>query len=58
MIKVIFHIDEMDKWRLALHNVQNLINALQGNNFLNEVLANSNAVSFLQAPLKRELIIT
>jgi intracellular sulfur oxidation DsrE/DsrF family protein len=46
MIKVIFHVDEMDKWNLTLHNVQNLMDAIKSKDFLIEVLANSEAVRF------------
>jgi intracellular sulfur oxidation DsrE/DsrF family protein len=46
MIKVIFHVDEMEKWTLALHNVQNMLNALEGRDLTVEVLANSEAVRF------------
>ena len=46
MIDVIFHIDELSKWNLLLKNVQNLINALDNENFHIEVLANSEAVKF------------
>lgn len=44
--KVIFHIDEMNKWNLLLANVKNLINGFNGENLLIEVLANSEAVNF------------
>lgn len=43
---VIFHIDEMAKWKLLLHNVKNLIASYdnQPNSLQIEVLANSEAV--------------
>ncbi len=43
---VIFHIDEMEKWKLLLHNVKNLIASYenQPNSVQVEVLANSEAV--------------
>lgn len=30
--KVIFHIDEMNKWKLLLGNVKNLLNGFNGDN--------------------------
>ncbi len=45
--KVIFHVDEMEKWKLVLANTRNLINAFQDSNVIVEVLANSDAVQFL-----------
>lgn len=42
--KVIFHIDEINKWKLTLNNVSNLLNAQADNKFYIEVLANSEAV--------------
>lgn len=42
--KVIFHIDELNKWNLTLKNVSNLLDAIDGENFNIEVLANSEAV--------------
>ncbi len=42
--KVIFHIDEIDKWKLLLGNVKNLIEAVGDEKFNIEVLANSEAV--------------
>ena len=42
--KVIFHIDELNKWNLLLKNVSNLLDAVDINNFSIEVLANSEAV--------------
>ena len=44
--KVIFHIDEIDKWKLLLNNVSNLLNAEEGDKFYIEVLANSEAVKY------------
>lgn len=45
--KVIFHVDEMDKWKLVLANVRNLLDALEGNELSIEILANSEAVKYL-----------
>ena len=44
--KVIFHIDENDKWNLLLKNVSNLLNATDGEEVYIEVLANSEAVKY------------
>lgn len=44
--KVIFHIDEINKWKLLLVNVSNLLNAFDTENFYVEVLANSEAVKY------------
>lgn len=45
-IKAIFHVDEMEKWGLALKNVSNLLHAVNVENSKIEVLANSEAVKF------------
>lgn len=44
--KVIFHVDEIDKWKLLLKNVTNLLDAIDVNEYSIEVLANSEAVKF------------
>ena len=44
--KVIFHIDEMNKWKLLLTNVYNLKQAIKNDFITIEVLANSEAVKF------------
>ena len=44
--KVIFHIDEINKWKLLLNNVSNLLNASNNDKFYIEVLANSEAVKY------------
>lgn len=44
--KVIFHIDEIIKWKLLLKNVSNLLNAIENEKFFIEVLANSEAVKY------------
>ena len=44
--KVIFHIDEMNKWKLLLANVNNMIIDLKDQPVKIEVLANSEAVKF------------
>lgn len=43
-IKVVFHIDELDKWKLLLKNVSNLLHAVDIEKSNIEVLANSEAV--------------
>jgi intracellular sulfur oxidation DsrE/DsrF family protein len=42
--KVIFHIDELNKWNMVLKNTSNLLDAIDTNNFNIEILANSEAV--------------
>lgn len=42
--KVIFHIDELNKWKLLLKNVVNLLEAIDIQKYNIEVLANSEAV--------------
>ncbi|KLU67643.1 DsrE/DsrF-like family protein [Desulfosporosinus acididurans] len=44
--KVIFHIDEMTKWKLLLTNVSNLLKASGEDNYFVEVLANAEAVKY------------
>lgn len=44
--KVIFHIDELDKWNLLLANVSNLLEAISDDKLNVEVLANSKAVEY------------
>ena len=44
--KVIFHIDELNKWELLLKNVSNLLDVIDVNEYSIEVLANSEAVKF------------
>lgn len=44
--KVIFHIDEMSKWKLLLANVNNMIDDMEDRLIIIEVLANSEAVKF------------
>lgn len=52
---VIFHVDEMNKWKLVLANTQNLINALHEDTLTIEILANSEAVKYLiQANLNED----
>lgn len=43
--KVVFHIDEMTKWKLTLGNVSNLLSARSDRDILIEVVANAEAVS-------------
>jgi intracellular sulfur oxidation DsrE/DsrF family protein len=44
--KVIFHIDELNKWKLLLTNVNNLLNASDNDKYFVEVLANAEAVKY------------
>ena len=44
-IKALFHIDETEKWKLLIKNVNNLYKALDEPSFEIEVLANSAAVA-------------
>ena len=44
--KVVFHVDELNKWELLLKNVSNLLDAIDVNEHSIEVLANSEAVTF------------
>lgn len=44
--KVIFHIDENNKWELLLGNVSNLLNGIDNEKLYIEVLANSEAVKY------------
>lgn len=44
--KVIFHIDEINKWKLLLGNVNNLLKGMDNENLYIEVLANSEAVKY------------
>lgn len=55
--KVIFHIDEMSKWKLLLANVSNLLNAMDNENFSVKVLANSEAVKYYNTTLNLEVDI-
>ncbi|NTW95366.1 MAG: hypothetical protein HGB31_01935 [Erysipelotrichaceae bacterium] len=45
--KVIFHVDEMDKWPLLITNTRNLLEALKDSKLEIEILANSIAVKNL-----------
>lgn len=44
-IKAIFHIDEVEKWKLTIGNVRNLLKGLEESTFEIEIVANSVAVS-------------
>lgn len=44
--KVIFHIDEINKWKLLLGNVNNLLNDMGDERLYIEILANSEAVKY------------
>lgn len=56
--KVIFHVDELNKWNLALRNVNNLLDAIDNNNFDIEVLANSEAVKVYVSNNETEITIS
>lgn len=56
--KVIFHIDELNKWNLVLKNASNLLEVINTNNFNIEVLANAEAVKEYVLNRKTELNIT
>ncbi len=43
-LKVIFHVDEISKWRLLLKNVKNILDAESETKLVVEVVANSHAV--------------
>ncbi|WP_375724040.1 DsrE family protein [Arcobacter sp. KX21116] len=43
-IKVVFHIDEIEKWDLTLANVENLLKGIDVENSHIEIVANSKAV--------------
>lgn len=57
-VKVIFHIDEVEKWDLILKNVSNLLHSIDIEKSNIEVLANSEAVKFydLSNDLNTEVI--
>lgn len=55
--KVIFHIDELDKWKLLLRNVSNLLDFIGGEKFFIEVLANSEAVEYYKKNQNKDLDI-
>jgi intracellular sulfur oxidation DsrE/DsrF family protein len=44
-IKVVFHVDEVDKWGLVIANVKNLLNGIEIDQSAIEIVANSKAVS-------------
>ncbi len=48
-LRVVFHVDELDKWGLALANINNLVNYCSdtGNTYVIEALANAGAVKEL-----------
>lgn len=55
-VRVIFHVDEMEKWGVVLKNVSNLLHAVDVEKSNIEVLANSEAVKFYNATtLDKEL---
>lgn len=44
-LRVVFHIDNSERWKMVLGNVKNLLNEISSNDIKIEVLANGNAVS-------------
>lgn len=56
--KVIFHIDELNKWNLVLKNTNNLLEAIGTKNFNIEVLANAEAVKAYALEKENQLNIT
>lgn len=55
--KVIFHVDELDKWKLLLKNVSNLLDAIDVNEYSIEVLANSEAVKFYDSNFNSDISV-
>ena len=53
--KVIFHVDEIDKWKLLLKNVTNLVDVIDINKCSIEVLANSEAVKFYDSNFSSDI---
>ena len=53
--KVIFHVDELNKWKLLLKNVNNLLDAIDVNEYSIEVLANSEAVKFYDSNFNSDI---
>ncbi len=51
MIQIIFHVDEMEKWHLALENARNALNAQSDATV--EMLANAAAVNFFASDYER-----
>jgi intracellular sulfur oxidation DsrE/DsrF family protein len=56
-VKVIFHVDEMSKWQLALKNISNLLKTVDADKSYIEVLANSEAVKFYTEDNKDKTIM-
>lgn len=58
-MKAVFHIDEMEKWKLLIGNIQNLTKVLVNQPFEIEIVANSIAVKEyikLNSEFSKELI--
>ena len=55
--KVIFHVDELDKWELLLKNVSNLLDVIDVNEYNIEVLANSEAVKFYDSNFNSDISV-
>lgn len=55
-MKVVLHVDELEKWQLALGNTQNLIKDVGVNNLVIEIVANAAAVKiFSEATVEAAL---
>ena len=55
--KVVFHVDELNKWKLLLKNVSNLLDAIDVNEYSIEVLANSEAVKFYDSNFNSDISV-
>ena len=53
--KVIFHVDELDKWKLLIKNVSNLLEVIDVYEYSIEVLANSEAVKFYDSNFNSDI---
>ena len=51
--RVIFHIDEMNKWNMVLKNADNLLNSVDGENIKIEILANGEAVQYYEKNMEK-----
>jgi len=55
MVNVVFHVDEAEKWELALANTHNLLAGIEAEGSQVEVLANGKAVEIFTSPDERTL---
>jgi hypothetical protein len=53
-LKALLHIDELDKWRLTLANVKNLIEDVGLENIVLEIVANATAVQIFD-PMDKDM---